>query len=898
MANNDELFVSGTVSGDAAKLGGMTANEIGALDAIDVPIIVVTPECTVARINRAAMTVFGLKVSDLGCSLANTLAGVEDLNRICTRVITDGAPHRIETRDGDRRFLLRIAPYTGNDRQILGAVLTFTNVTAFRASIEQAIYEREYTKAILNTVVDPVVVLDAKLQIQTANRAFYTTFAVSRDQTQGTSIRKLGNTEWETSEVWESVAGTLSGPGEFQAVEIDVEFPVGRRTIVLDARRLAEAQDSLIVITFHDVTERKQAERTTSLLAAIVDCSDDAILSKKLDGTITSWNQSAERLFGYKAEDAIGQNITLIVPWERRSEEEDILRRLARGERVKHFETVRRRKDGTHLDVSLTISPIRDAAGRVIGASNVARDISERKRIEVALRENEERFRAIFETTPECVKLISADGTLLRMNSPGLRMVGALAAKQVVGRNVYDLIAPEDRDRFKVFNENICRGEHGSLQFDIVGLEGKRRHMETHAAPLRNPDGTLVHLAVTADISERKQAEELLHRSEERFRALVNASSDVVYRMSADWSEMHELDGRGLADTGRSRKDWLNEYIHPDDQPLVLRTIREAVRTKSMFELEHRVPRTNGTMGWANSRAVPLLNVKGEILEWFGAASDVTARKQAEENFRKLAQTLDAEVRVRTRELQEQSNQVRDLSWRLLRSQDEERRHIARELHDSAGQTLTVLGISLAQLAQKAGRNAPELATEAEQIQETVQQLHREIRTTSYLLHPPLLDETGLYSAISWYLEGLRERSGLEVQLDIPKEFGRLPRETELVIFRLVQECLTNIHRHSESETASIRIAREPNQIVLDIRDQGKGMSAVRLAEVQSGRSGVGIEGMRERLRQFEGTMNIESDSSGTRIFATIPLPKSTSPEDPSKAEPVQASVPGVMNTV
>ena len=661
-----------------------------------------------ARINRAAMTVFGLKVSDLGCSLGNTLAGVEDLNRICARVIADGAPHRIETRDGDRHFLLRIAPYTGSDRQILGAVLTFTNVTAFRASIEQAIYEREYTKAILNTVVDPVVVLDGKLQVQTANRAFYTMFGVSRDETQGISIRKVGNDEWENSEVWESVETILSGPSEFQAVEIDRESPAGRRTLVLDARRLAGAGDSLIVITFHDVTERKQAERTTSLLAAIVDSSDDAIVSKKLDGTITSWNQSAERLFGYNAKEAIGQHITLIVPWERRSEEEDILRRLARGERVEHFETVRRRKDGTYLDVSLTISPIRDAAGRVIGASKVARDISERKRIEVALRESEERFRAIVETTPECVKLISADGTLLHMNRPGLEMVGARSADEVVGKSVYDLIAPEDRDRFKAFNESICRGEQGSLQFDIIGLEGKRRHMETHAAPLRNPDETLVHLAITADISERKQAEELLRTSEERFRALVNASSDVVYRMSPDWSEMRELDGRGfIADTGKPRKDWLNEYIHPDDQPIVLRTIREAVRTKSMFELEHRVRRTDGTLGWTNSRAVPLLNVNGEILEWFGAASDVTARKEAEENFRKLAQTLDAEVRARTRELEEQSNQVRELSWRLLTSQDEERRHIARELHDSAGQTLTVLGMSLAQLVQKTGRSAP-----------------------------------------------------------------------------------------------------------------------------------------------------------------------------------------------
>jgi PAS domain S-box-containing protein len=892
MAHDDELFVFGTVSGDATTLGAIGANEIGVLDAVELPIIVITRECTVARVNRAAMTVFGLKASDLGCSLGNTLAGVKDLNRICTRVIADGAPHRIETRDGDRSFLLRIAPYAGSDRQILGAVLTFTNVTAFRASIEQAIYEREYTKAILNTVVDPVVVLDAKLQVQTANRAFYTIFGVSRDQTYGVSIRKLGNDEWEASEAWEPVETTLSGASEFQAVEIDREFPTGRKTLVLDARRLAGAGNPLIVLTFHDVTERKQAERTTSLLAAIVDCSDDAILSKKLDGTITSWNQSAERLFGYKAEEAVGQHITLIVPWERRSEEEGILRRLASGERVEHFETVRRRKDGTSLDVSLTISPIRDAAGRVIGASNVARDVSERKRIEAALRESEERFRAIVETTPECVKLISADGTLLHMNRPGLKMVGAHSADEVVGKSVYDLIAPEDRDRFKAFNQSICRGEQGSLQFDIVGIDGKRRHMETQAAPLRNPDETIVHLAVTADISERKLAEELLHRSEERFRALVNASSDVVYRMSPDWSQMLEFDGRGfLADTGRPRNDWLDEYIHPDDQPIVLRTIREAVRTKRTFELEHRIRRTDGTLGWTNSRAVPLLNVSGEILEWFGAASDVTSRKEAEENFRKLAQTLDAEVRARTRELEAQSNEIRQLSWRLLTSQDEQRRHIARELHDSAGQTLTVLGINLAQLVQKTGRRAPELASEAEEIQETVQQLHREIRTTSYLLHPPLLDENGLYSAINWYVQGLLERSGLEICLDISQEFGRLPSDIELVIFRLVQECLTNIHRHSESKSASIRIVREPDRITMEIKDQGKGMSPARLAEIQLEGAGVGIRGMRERLRQFEGTLNIESESSGTCVIATIPVLKGGSSEDQSKAQRLQAAL-------
>jgi signal transduction histidine kinase len=394
----------------------------------------------------------------------------------------------------------------------------------------------------------------------------------------------------------------------------------------------------------------------------------------------------------------------------------------------------------------------------------------------------------------------------------------------------------------------------------------------------------------------RRETEQALRDSEKRFRALVSATSYVVYRMSPDWTEMRLLEGRGfISDTGRPRTDWLEEYIHPNDRELVLRTIREAVRTKSGFQLEHQVRRTDGSVGWTYSRAVPLFDDKGEIIEWFGAASDITGRKDAEEKYRKLAETLDAKVRARTRDLEErnaeivrQSEQVRELSWRLLRAQEEERRYIARELHDSAGQTLTVLGFNLAQLVEKAERHAPELATNAATIDEMVQQLHRDIRTTSYLLHPPLLDESGLYSALRWYTQGLVERSNLQINLEISQDFGRLPGDMELVVFRSVQECLTNIHRHSGSKTAWIRITREATQVTVEIRDQGNGMSPAKLAEIQSGRSGVGIRGMQERLRQFKSEMKIESDHAGTRILVIIPVPKSATAEDEPKTASLQ----------
>ena len=375
---------------------------------------------------------------------------------------------------------------------------------------------------------------------------------------------------------------------------------------------------------------RLQADRANGLLAAIVDSSDDAIVSKTLEGIITSWNASAEVLFGYPAREAVGQHISLIIPHDRSDEETLIIDKINKGERIDHFDTVRVRKDGRLLDISLTISPLRDARGKIIGASKIARDITHRKAIERELRESEARYR-------------------------------------------------------------------------------------------------------------------------------------------------------------------------------------------------------------------------------------------------ELADALDTQVQFRTQEVERGSSELRTLSRRLMESQDLERRHIARELHDSAGQTLAALAMSLAELTRNANGNVA-LAKSVQNADELVQHLTKEIRTASYLLHPPMLDEAGISSALSWYVQGLGERSDLKVDLKIANNFGRLPSEMELLIFRLVQECLTNIHRHSGSKTAQIEVTREPESVHVTVQDQGAGMTAERLAEIQSHGTGVGIRGMRERVLQFDGRLVIESNASGTRVYASLPL--------------------------
>jgi PAS domain S-box-containing protein len=528
----------------------------------------------------------------------------------------------------------------------------------------------------------------------------------------------------------------------------------------------------------------------------------------------------------------------------------------------------------TELQLSLTI------------ARQIAFSIA-RRRAEEASRKSEERFRAIVETTPQCVKLVGSDGTLLHMNSQGAEMVGANSPEDVIGRSVYDLVAPEDRDRFKAFNESICRGERGSLQFDIVGLKGQRRHMETHAAPLSNPDGSLVHLAVTSDISERDQAS----RAKNLLAALVDSSDDAIVSKSLDgiitsWNKGAErIFGYTPEEVvGKS----ISLIIPADRQHEEADILRRIANGDRVDHFETLRKRKDGTHFDVSVTISPVKDSAGRIIGASKVARDINQRKQSEialrqseERFRKLSETLDAEVRVRTEELEQrnrevltQAEQVRQLSWQVLRTQDEERRHIARELHDSAGQILAVLGMNLSVIIQNAEKQAPEIAETARQTNEILQELTKEIRTTSYLLHPPLLDENGLPAALSWYIRGLSERSGLDIEFNISEEFGRLPRELELVVFRLVQECLTNIHRHSGSKSAVIQINRDVDRILIEVRDQGKGIPKEKLEQIQFGRAGVGIRGMQERLRQFQGEMILESSGGGTTVVVTIPVVK------------------------
>jgi PAS domain S-box-containing protein len=420
------------------------------------------------------------------------------------------------------------------------------------------------------------------------------------------------------------MAEVLSGKiPEARDAEVQIERPDGSRiTVIVNIRPLKNNRGEILgaINCFVDITDRKHAEEVRARLAAIVESSDDAMISKTLDGTITTWNKGAERLLGYTAEEAIGKNITLIVPPDRLEEEAEILGRLRQGKRIEHFETIRKRKDGSLFDVSLTISPLRDSSGRIVGASKVARDIS-----------------------------------------------------------------------------------------------------------------------------EKKAAERTLQQAHDRLESMVEQ-----------------------------------------------RTVA-----------------------------------------------------------------------------------VRQLSLRLLTVQDEEHRSISRELHDSVGQHLAGIKMSVDNVRQ--GEPAGKQAEMLSQLSESLDRCMREIRTISYLLHPPLIDEVGFSAAAKWYIEGFSARSGIKVNLEAPNS-RRLPRSVELPLFRILQASLSNVHRHSESTKVDVRFSIDENGARLEVKDYGKGIHPELLDQFNQsgGGAGIGLAGMRERLRELEGHLEVESDAHGTLVRAVIPIAAST----------------------
>lgn len=389
-----------------------------------------------------------------------------------------------------------------------------------------------------------------------------------------------------------------------------------------------------------------------------------------------------------------------------------------------------------------------------------------------------------------------------------------------------------------------------------------------------------------------------------RSRVLIaDDNSDMRQYLARLLSEQYEVetvaDGQSALQSARTSSPDLivSDVMMPIlDGFELLKALRtdETTRTIPVILLSARAgeeSRVEGIQAGADDYLIKPFSAR-ELLARISGRLEIARLQRDRETQLRLSQAeLEQRVQERTQELFNASQELRELSARILQAQDEERRRIARELHDGVGQLLAALGMETSNLAGESNRLSTRAALSLSNIESLIAQMTTDIRTMSHLLYPPLLDEVGLESALTEYVNGFAERSGVQVSLDLPGAIERLDREYELSLFRIVQECLTNIHRHSGSKSASIRIVRDDGALVLEVRDEGRGMSAERLAEIQSRGSGVGIRGMRERVLQLSGKMSIESDIAGTRIHVLIPTAKTAPQERTDRDEPVQTPV-------
>ena len=509
-------------------------------------------------------------------------------------------------------------------------------------------------------------------------------------------------------------------------------------------------------------------------------------------------------------------------------------------------------------------------------ANSIALGI-ERKISEKALRETEEFSRRVLASTSDCIKVLDLDFHLKYMSPVAMQLMEVDDFGRCENADWRTFWQEADRPLVMAAIDQALAGRAGTFHAFCPTMKGTPKWWDVIVTPIKDAEGRVVKLLSSSrDVTDRKKSELQQRQSIERFRTVADAMPQMVWTARpdgfVDYYNQQWLDYTGLTLEETQGWGW-KQTQHPQDVQSTIDKWEVSIATGEVFENEMRFLRASDkSWRWHFTRAVPVRDENGKPIQWIGTCTDIDDRKAAEEELRTAREELEIRVAERTAALrrevaerQKTENDLRKLSGTLLNLRDTEQRRIARELHDSVGQLLAATTMSLAVAAAHANDMNPEAAQALSQADQFLREAIKEVRIVSHLLHPPLLDETGLPSAIRGYLEGYSQRGDIQTEVLISEDFGRLPIELETAIFRVIQECLTNIHRHSGSKTAKVQLSRTGDELRVEVEDKGKGMPLRQSA-------GVGLRGMRERLAQFGGTLEVFSNAAGTTVVARLPL--------------------------
>lgn len=391
-----------------------------------------------------------------------------------------------------------------------------------------------------------------------------------------------------------------------------------------------------------DITELREAQLAQSQLAAIVDGSTDAIISKSLDGHILTWNSGAEQLFGYVAQDIVGRSVEILVPDELLDEEERLRSIVQSDQSVKQIESQRLGKNGRRIDVSISMSPIKDSAGKIIGTSQVMRDITERKHAQSLLEASERFNRAIFQSSPDCVKVLNHAGELLDMNTAGMCAMQMDDLEQMKGKRWEELWPADAQEVIQQALEKARKNESSGFRGFCPTAKGTPRWWDVAVSPVQDGSGRI--LAVSRDVTEQERYQHALSMSEARFRTLTSSIPQLVWTCTPDGS-CDYLSDQWMAYTGTTLEanlgyGWLM-VVHPDDVPHVQQRWQESVETGTLFSVEYRLCGADGEYRWHLAKAHPQTGAAGYITKWFGTSTNIAEQKESALLLEQINQELD-----------------------------------------------------------------------------------------------------------------------------------------------------------------------------------------------------------------------------------------------------------------
>jgi PAS domain S-box-containing protein len=639
----------------------------------------------------------------------------------------------------------------------------------------------------------------------------------------------------------------------------------------LDGRKCA-----LVVV--RDITVRKEAEEilrsNEERFRSLVQNLHVGIAIYSPDARMVFANQAVVEMLGLPLEQILGKTIVEIGLTALREdgsvmpeESRPVATVILTGQPIRNRLIGWRRTGMEDVYTQLDAVPQFSTTGELLRVVVSVTNVTEQRRAAEALRESEERFRTLVGELHVAVALHQPDGTIEYVNPALMRMLELPDLSVIPGKFPSELgIVALSEDGRELSEEErpvaVVIRTKTAVRDVLLGFRlpssGKTKWAFGSTVPHLDTNGNLVRVITSfMDLTEQRRALEALRESEERFRTLVRDLHVAVVLHRPDLSiefanaaAYHMFDVPAGEAVGKTTADYGIALC--DENGLELPPERDPVAT--VFRTGASIP--NGLLGfrragvdqvlWVFGNVVPQFDANGKVIRAIATFADVTQMKNAE-------------------------RAIHQLSTQLMRLQDEERRRLGRELHDGLAQTVLAINLSLAQVRQSL-KSEERASLALEKARALTQQMSREIRTLSYLLHPPLLDELGLVSALREYAHGFGERSSIETQLQVLTGFSRLPQELELTLFRVVQESMANIQRHSGSNTAEIRLRQEDELVTLEIRDCGRGMVVPFNGSSSPARLGVGIAGMRERMSQLGGRLEILSGSGGTTVRATISL--------------------------